>query len=290
MKRIVYTMALGRPKFAECALGLARSLRLIGDNTPRVVITDLPNYPWDRYFDEVLTPTEPAGMVYYAKLTALERTDADQVLWLDGDMLAFRRLDDIFDACKGKGFAVQGTEIQDGEWYGSVPDHLARLGIPSLPRFNGGLMYYERTPETLRLIARAKAAMAENSLGFPEYRGGVPDEPVVAALMRQEGVGHLFPESADFHNSATGLIGPLRLDVLKNECSFVCRRDEVRFVRPYLFHASRYINYTVYWRQLGALEKLERYEDRHGYGWLSPGQKLRRSVERRYLKWVLKKL
>ncbi|RYG35058.1 hypothetical protein EON81_13840 [bacterium] len=290
MKRIVYTMALGRPKFAECALGLARSLRLIGDTTPRVIVTDLPNYPWERYFDEVLVPTEPAEMVYFAKLTALERTDADQVLWLDGDMLAFRRLDDIFDACAGKGFAVQGTEIDKGDWYGSVTDHCTRLRVPSLPRFNGGMIYYERTPETQRLISTVRNAMTTDGFGFPKYRGGFPEEPVVAAAMRKEGIGHVFPESADFHNSATGLIGSLRLDVQNNECSFVCRRDDVRFVRPYVFHASRYINYTVYWRQLAALEKLERYEDQHGYGWLSPGQKLRRSVERRYLKWVLKKL
>ena len=100
--RIVFTLAFGHRKFAEMALGLGRSLRLIGDTTRRVVLTDLDDYPWEKSFDQVIrlkVPTEDLG---WAKLYALEHTDAKRVLFIDGDGLAFKRLDPIFDAFAGQ--------------------------------------------------------------------------------------------------------------------------------------------------------------------------------------------
>jgi hypothetical protein len=85
MKRIVYTLAMGADKFQRCALGLGRSLRLIGDTTHRVVVTDRPDYPWKPAFDEVLPIREAKEWIFFSKLTALDRTDADQVLFIDAD-------------------------------------------------------------------------------------------------------------------------------------------------------------------------------------------------------------
>jgi hypothetical protein len=56
MKRIVFTVATGQQKYAEQALGLARSLRLIGDSTPRVVMTDIEHPAWRNSFDQVVPP------------------------------------------------------------------------------------------------------------------------------------------------------------------------------------------------------------------------------------------
>ena len=74
MSRIVYTVALDDPIFGEMAMGLARSLSLFGDRTPRAVITNLPGFDWPRYFDHVLAPEEPREWIYYSKLTGLKRT------------------------------------------------------------------------------------------------------------------------------------------------------------------------------------------------------------------------
>ena len=285
MKRIVYTLAVGKRKFAECALGLGRSLKLIGDTTRRVVVTDQLDHPWERCYDEVLAPEDPIEWIFYSKLTALRRTDADQVLFIDSDSLVFRRLDPIFDYCQGMGFAVQGELVNSGDWYGRVEGHLKRHNITALPKFNGGMIYYERTPECAAFIDTCfEYGRRLDGLGFDWHEKLITDEPCIALAMAQSGTGHLIPDGMDFQNSATGLIGPLRLDVRTNACQFACRRFDVRVIRPYIFHASRYINFQIYWRQLRTLAKLERYEQRHGFGYMTPAHKLRRSIEKRILR------
>ncbi len=290
MNRLVLTIATGKRKFAEMAMGLGRSLSLIGDTTPRAVITDRTDYDWKRYFDLVLPPEDPPEMIFFTKLTGLARTEFNQILFVDGDTLAFQKLDPIFTACEGKRFAVQGHWVKEGDWYGRIKDHCQRHGVQALPRFNGGMIYYERHPETEAFIAQLRAdapKVAEMGIGRddPLY----PDEPLIAIRMAQSGFGTLLPEEVNFTNSAVGLVGKLRMNVLTGECSYVCRRHAVRHVEPILFHASRYSSFFIYWRQLDRLKWLERYEDRHPYGYIPPIQKLRRSVERRWLKHIARK-
>lgn len=295
MKRVLLTIAVGSPKYAECALGLGRSLKLIGDTTPRVVITDMPNFPWASSFDKVLEPVEPIDRTMLSKLSGLDRLDADQILFVDCDCLAFQRLDPIFEYCCGKGVCVQGEWITNGEWYGNVQDHLSKHNLKSLPQFNGGLIYYERTPKCVDMLQDCRSVGEEwPTLGFRYDRPMIPDEPCIALALAKkgltcEGYAHVIPDQMDFTNTATGLIGKLELNVLKNRCEYVCRRFGVRFVRPYIFHASRYINYRIYWKQLDLLEKLEQYESKHQFGYMSRWQRLERSINRRVLKLFFKK-
>lgn len=285
MKRILYLQAIGQPRFAEMAFGLARSLALIGDDTPRVIVTDLPDYPWERYFSHVLSPIDPIEWVFFSRLDALERTDADQVIMLDGDCLAFKRLGPIFDYCQGRDFVVQGHPVTEGYWYADVAETCRRFEVGTLGRFNGGFMYYERSSRAHALIEKIREYGRQyDELGFRRKTKLIPDEPVIGLAMATERIGHVAPEEMDFMNSGVGLIGKLRMDVMKNECRFVCRRHAVRYVEPYVFHAHFYSKFLIYWRQLKQLERLERYEDAHEFGHMSQTHKIRRSVERRILK------
>jgi len=291
LNRIVYTLAVGSPKFAECALGLARSLQLIGDRTHRVIVTDLPNYPWHSCFDTVLAPEGPFEWTLFSKLCALDRTDADQVLFIDADCLVFRRLDSVFDYCAGRGLCVQGKFIESGDWYGRVTDHLATHGIESIPKFNGGMIYYERTDPCRMMLQRCfEEGQRHSDSGFVFDSQLIPEEPYVALAIAKmqdaEGSTHVIPDEQDFVNTATGLIGKLDLDVRRNRCSFVCRRFDVRFVEPTIFHASRYINFAIYWKQLDALAWLAKYEASHEFGFMSFWHRVQRSINRRYLKYV----
>ncbi len=289
MSRVVLTVGRGKPKFAEMALGLGRSLSLIGDDTPRAVLTDLPEFPWARHFEKVIEPPGPRSAL--DKLLGLELTDADQVLAIDGDCLAFRRLGPIFEHCRGLGFAVIGHRQSQGMWHGAdVAEVCRRLGVDSVPSFNGGMLYYERTAETRELIEEMKRIEANYAdSGFADFRGNASEEVCVLLAMAKTGFGAIVPDETDFMNTGVGLIGELTLDVLRNDCRFVCRRHAVRFVRPYVFHASRYSNFAKYWKQLDLLAWLDAYADKHPYGYISPFSKLKRSVERRYLKYVLRK-
>lgn len=290
MSRVVLTVGRGKPKYAEMALGLGRSLSLIGDDTPRAVITDLADFPWSRHFEHTISPPGPRSAL--DKLLGLEVTDASQVLAIDGDCLAFRRLGPIFDRCRGMDFAIIGHRQSEGTWHGAdVAEVCRRLGVDSIPSFNGGMLYYERTPKAKELIDEMKRVEGDYAQsGFADFRGNASEEVCILLAMIKTGIGTIVPDESDFMNTGVGLIGDLTLDVMRNDCRFVCRRHAVRFVRPYVFHASRYSNFRAYWKQLDRLAWLDAYADRHPYGYISPFSKLKRSIERRYLKYVLRKL
>lgn len=266
------------------ALGLARSLSLIGDTTERVVMSDIADPNLARWFDRVVPPVE-TPYPYLRKLSALEATDADEVLFIDADSLAFGKLGPIFDYCNGKRLAVQGQIKSEGHWYGWLQRTLPRIGLDEIQQFNGGMIYYERSPDSERLFKEI-GDVAENyeGTGLDTFRGQIPDEPCIAIGMGRTGVGELIPNELDFMNTPVGLVGKLHLDVMKNECLFLKRADRVRLIRPILFHAGKYVNNTLYWKQLSRLEWLDQYEQSHPYGHMSFSHKLRRSIERRILK------
>jgi hypothetical protein len=290
MERLVLTVGRGKPKYAEMALGLGRSLSLIGDDMPRAVVTDLEGYNWSKHFEHVLKPDGARSAL--DKLFGLELTEAQAVLSIDSDGIAFRRLGPIFDYCRGKKFVVLGGFQSEGKWHGADVSQLCRqFEAEKIPLFNGGLIYYERCPETIELIEEMKRVEREyDKSGFEQFRGNASEEVCVMLAMLKTGIGEVIPFETDFMNTGVGLIGKLTLDVMRNECHFVCRRHAVRFSRPYVFHASLFSNYRAYWKQLDKLAWLDAYEEKHPYGYITPWAKFKRSVERRYLKYVLRKL
>ncbi len=262
MKRAIFTVALGAPKYVEMALGLARSLALIGDRTPRVVLSDSDDPRLPEWFDSVVRPSgESGGSVgrspFLRKLDALTLTEAEAILFIDSDSIAFRKTDEIFDFCRGKRFAVQGAIRTEGHWYGDLATILPRFGLDGIQRFNGGLIYYERHPEVEQLVAKAAEIAADYpKTGFETFRGQVPDEPCIALAMGLTGIGELIPNEMDFMNTPVGVVGPLTMSVRRNTCEFVKRGNAIRFVRPAILHAAKYVNNWCYWRELRELERL----------------------------------
>ena len=284
-RKIVFTSAFGNPRFAKMALGLARSLRLIGDLTPRVVMTDMKDFPWKPAFDEVIYSEVPSKDIWWSKFYAMHLTDADEVLYIDSDSIAFKRLDPIFEYFQGTCFGVQGTILSRGEWYGKESGDLCREeNIPGICRFNGGLLYMHRSNELEMILAEAKnIEMRAEKIGWALSRGVPPDEVCLSLAMAKLGLGRIAPDEMDFHNAAIGLMGRLHMDIRKGQCRFLSRELKVRLVKPYLFHAWRYKLYLVYWRQLRRLEALERYERDRVMGHMTYWQRTQRSIEKRIL-------
>ena len=113
----------------------------------------------------------------------------------------------------------------------------------------------------------------------------MPDEPCVAIAMLRAGVGTLLDDSSDFMNTPVGLVGRLQMDVRRGRCRFMKHAmHDLRIIQPAILHAGKYVNNAIYWRQLRILERLERYEDTHPYGYMSPLAKLQRSIDKRILR------
>ncbi|MBC8064848.1 MAG: hypothetical protein H7Y17_08465 [Chlorobia bacterium] len=289
MKRIIYTVATGPNKYSEMAMGLARSLNLLGDKTPRVVVTDNKNYDWSRYFDQVVEPKDDGtGSIYFAKLTALERTDADQVIFIDSDCLAFKSLDPVFDLCEGSGLAATGTKATTGVWYTkTVADVCRDFKLDWLPVINTGVLFYERTSEGEKLITEARSFISEyQAMGFELLRGNPSDEPCISMAMATTGLGKVLPLELNLNESGVGLIGKLEMDVIAGRCKFLSGNPHLRRVEPIVFHAHYFSKFRIYWRELKRLEDLERYLDSHKPRFMSRGTRIRRTIEKRYLKMI----
>jgi DNA-directed RNA polymerase subunit N (RpoN/RPB10) len=290
MRRAIYCVARGGASYTEMALGLARSLQLIGDTHLRILATDIPGVDWKRYFHQVVDLQTPRSAL--DKLFALETTDADAVLALDVDMLAFRPLDSIFAAGSGRPFVVQGFWETEGNFHRRpIAEILARYPnlTDAFPRFNGGLIYYERSEVFARLLeAFRRAEEAYDALGFERFRRSMPSEEVcvLEGMMRNNYVD-LFPMETQFQHSLSGPIGPVRVDILKGECQAVCKvRRGVELARPILWHAWRYKDYTLYWNQLRALRRVEEIAERRPPEYVTPFGRLRRSIERRWVEQI----
>lgn len=257
MKRAIFTVATGAPRYAEMALGLARSLELIGDSTPRYVVSDIPDPRLTRWFARVLPPSEDSSFPFLRKLDGLQQTGADAVLFIDSDSIAFRRTDEIFDHCEERKFAVQGEIRTEGHWYGDLAKILPKYGLAGVQRFNGGLIYYERHDDVETLFEKARnLAEHYDETGLERFRGQVPDEPCLSLAMSLTGVGELIPNELDFMNTPVGLIGQLDMSVRHGRCAFLKRGNRVLFHRPAILHAAKYVNNWAYWRELGVLEKV----------------------------------
>jgi hypothetical protein len=147
-------------------------------------------------------------------------------------------------------------------------------------------MYYSRTVATERVIEEALRISADyDATGLERFRGTVPDEPCVAIALARTGAGRILPNTSDFMNTPVGLVGRLDMDVYRGRCGFLKHApDGLRYIRPDILHAAKYVLHTAYWRELAKLEWLEKYEDRHPFGYMPPHHKLQRSVQRRILK------
>jgi hypothetical protein len=289
LKRVIFTVATGADKYGEMAMGLARSLSLIGDETPRAVVTNNKNFEWSRYFDHVVEPIDDGtNSPYFAKFTALETTDADEILFIDADCLAFKKMDAVFDMCRGSGVALAGRWATDGIWYEkSIPDLCKALNVDRFPRFNTGVLYYERSEAGQKVVQETRAALKRyEEFGFEKLRGKPSDEPCLAVAMATTGIGKVLPLDIGLNESGVGLIGKLNLDVLTGTCKFVTGNPQVRLVEPYVFHAHYFAKLRVYWKELEKLKKLEEHRDRNGPRHMSRWIRLRRSFEKRYLKMI----
>ncbi len=287
MSRLVFCVARGKDEYAQMALGLARSLMLINDENPRGIMTDIAGIDWHRYFDIVVPP--PGKRSALDKLTGCEVTDADEILSLDVDMLAFKDLDPIFDFCRGKPVSVQGFWDDEGTFHKKpVAEILAQYNLKDkFPRFNGGMAYYERGIKWDELLAAMRHAEANyEPLGFDPFRGGKSEEVCMLDAMMRVGYVDLMPPKLQFQHSCSGLIGKLHLDVMKNECRCVGKADKLEYAEPRIFHAWRYKDFTVYWNELRKLRRLEEIADKNRREFVPRLWRWQRSIERRWMKNV----
>jgi len=215
----ILTLALGRRFYLDLAIALARSF--LRFHSPRElafrIVTDRDEpLPPDLAGCEVLR-VEPGrfGTGFGPKLHLDQLAPEGRVLFLDSDILIYEPLDRLLAVLAGKTVAVVGSPISQGEWFGDVAAYCRRLGVPAIPKFNGGLYYFENGPAAAAVFARARElALRYDELGLVRLRGHPNDELVIAGAMALHGLSPL-PDDGSWMGDPLASPGPIDLDVLR---------------------------------------------------------------------------
>ena len=250
LKRIIYTFATGHPKYKTMATALAMSLELQGSATSRVLMTDEPdNKELCTLYEEIIAPN-PKYPHWFSKLAAYEMTDADAVMFVDGDTLAVRNPDEVFDRLQGIPFAVQGDLAEEDHWYGDFGKARRQEGVGAAPTFIGGWLYYERCPETEALIKEIMLLSERyDELGPDRNMGHVVDEICISLAMAKTGIGRVLPANSDISVSTHYKMGTVKLAVLKGECTFIESKYRPLVCKPVFYHSAMGRYDLRYWVQ-----------------------------------------
>lgn len=216
----VVIMAYSRRRFAWQAQHLAMSLRLHSPDLPLALVTDMPHKAKPGLFDIVIPMTGQRRTDCRPKLDLDLHTPFDHTLYLDSDALAVRDISFIFDRFTGHDFAVMGSNINTGHWYGDVPEMCARAGASTIPKFSGGFLYFTRTNTTAATFADARAqADTYTESGYDRFNNGIADEPILSIALARQGI-QAIPTMPDTAISLIGLTSDIDLDVTTGRARF----------------------------------------------------------------------
>lgn len=252
----ILTMATGSPKYLTMAKALALTLDMHFVDCPRAIIADSVDEETRKLYD-VVVPTDPKYPYWFAKLSALEHTKFDRVLFIDADCLCVRNIAPLLTAVRDKGFAVQGSWSQGRDWYGDFASVLHKKGLARAPILNGGLIYYERGAVGEEMIARVlRHKDAYEETGLQTNRGHAVDEVCISLALAESGLGTVLPDAGQFSFTPWRLMSDVKLDVVHGECSFVKWLDGPRVVKPLIYH-SAHTNWDLrYWRAVREVIRL----------------------------------
>lgn len=255
---LILTFATGKKRYVQMAKALAISLDLQDCNVTRAIITDSNDPDLARLYPIRLSPNMEKYPHWFTKLSALELTQYNRILFLDSDCLAIKPIDKIFDAFQGSDFAVQGFWVKEIEWYGNMTATMRRLGLEQVPVFSGGFLYYERTERAQQLIAEIlKLKDDYNSLQLKRNGKHVVDEVCISICMAQTGIGKVFDDGLAFSMTPWRFQGKLKLDALAGECSFIKGAQRPRLRHPLIYHTA-HANWDLrYWREVNKLIRLD---------------------------------
>lgn len=217
--RGVLTLALGPALYWELACNLSRSVRHWhpDGSLPVTIVTDQPRkLPPDLATVRLhqVAPDE-LGRGFEAKLHLDRLAPAAHTLFIDADCLVYASLHPVFALLAGHPVATFGHEIAAGEWFGDVATLCARIGVPAIPKFNGGVYYLEPGPPATEVFQTARGLKPRyDELGLVRLRGRPNDELLIAAAMARHGL-HPMPDDATILSDPQCCPGPLRVSVLR---------------------------------------------------------------------------
>lgn len=228
------TLAFGS-KYVRLARALATSIRIHNPDTPIAIATDSSDPSLAQYFDHIVPVRPEFGMGYSQKVHLDFYTPFEETLFIDADALVVGSLAPVWERFAQVPFGVVGENVNKGYWLTDIPTLLQRLSRPSIPRFNGGIYYFNRTSAAIAVFETARSVMHNYEQWNLDPVGNWPaDEGAFAIAMATHRLSAL-DDDGKIMRSTLGIWGPLDIDVLLGHCKFY-KASEKREVEPVIAH------------------------------------------------------
>lgn len=235
-RRGIITMAYGSQRYIRMAKALGRSLKLHNGKIPRAIVTDSDDTELKQLYDICIPLKLELGMGVKQKLYLNYYSPFEETLYIDSDCIVVKNIENLWELFPNVSFGVVGKNIQQGKVFGELLDILeARsvFGVDSIPVFNGGLYYFNKTDEADKVFRQAITLMEDyEKLGIKSFRGGVADEPLFGLSLALSGIDAIDDKGISMR-STIKMVGWLKVDVLKGLCSF---NKEGKHVSPAIVH------------------------------------------------------
>jgi hypothetical protein len=217
-ERAVITLALGPVMYRNMAVNLLRSIRQWhppGDLSVTLVTDSASPLPPDlQDVSLMVLKRDELGIGFETKLHLDRLAPAPCTLFIDADCLLYEPLDRLFARLAGRPVATVGGIISEGEWFGDVGALCRQLGVPAIPKFNGGLYYIERGGTCSAVYQQARdLAGRYDELGLVRLRGRPNDELIMASAMALAGLTTV-PDDGSFMSDPQACPGPMNLNIL----------------------------------------------------------------------------
>ncbi|WP_375472174.1 hypothetical protein [uncultured Nostoc sp.] len=247
--------------YLEMAKSLARSLRLHSPNVSRAIVTDNQNdQELLELYDYVIDLKQEYGSNVKQKLHVYEYSPFEYTLCIDSDCIAVRNIDFIFDDFKGRSFSVAGNvylQAGDKDKFIDVDDTLKQFNLTKLPRFNGGLYYFEKNDTAKAFFEKALEFSRDwRKLGISEFRGDGPNDERIFGLAMMLHNQNMFEDNGQMMRTPIGLRGSFDIDAITGKSTF---QKYNQVVSPALVHfACVWGEHPVYHREVSKLKNLDK--------------------------------
>ena len=256
--RGVLTLAFGATQYLEMAKSLARSLQLHDPGVPRAIVTDSADPALTSLFTHVVPHRRDFGGNLRQKIHLDLYTPFDETMFIDSDSLVLRKLDAMWGAFGGSDFGTCGRNFlrrgQSDAYLHDLNKTLDRFDLEAIPKFNGGVYYFRKTPQAADFFNTAREILeSAPQLGFVDFRGDGPnDETVYAVSMAIHGIGPTDMGTGGMFTPINAGSKPV-IDVLEGVCSFV--KDGMER-HPDIMHFASATHTAMYLRECRKLECL----------------------------------
>lgn len=188
------TLATGHEKYYKAAANMLESYRYQNCKTRFGIICDREN-EYTKHFDDVFVLKE-CNFDYRDKFELFKMCPYDRNFFIEPDCLIYNNIDFFWDVFEGatsvSAFGYNNAELS--AWFDN-PDIIVELfGIKSMPLFNPGYFYFEKTEHTKQfyrdLIIKSQRIMQEGRFQGDKkiyVKNKLRDDPVIWMAMSDFG-------------------------------------------------------------------------------------------------------